>query len=264
VSDRLGCVSYAAPTVHETSGVRVAAVAAGGPEVARFAVACPAAGVSLPRARQPEKRFLTHQQIADLAEACGPEYQVMVLFLGYTGLRWGEMAALRVQRLDFLRRRALVAESVTPVRGVMTFGPTKGHERREVPLPRFLLDDLAQHVAGKAPDNLVYRFARRGSALSRLPTWRAQPSLRAAGHPTPHAARATPHRGLAGYRLGRGHQGRPTDARPQVRDYDARSIRPPVRRSAGRCGRRNGRRAQLSARWWVPIGTHGEVVKLRH
>jgi integrase len=29
-----------------------------------------AAGVSLPRVRQPEKRFLTHQQVADLAEAC--------------------------------------------------------------------------------------------------------------------------------------------------------------------------------------------------
>jgi hypothetical protein len=37
----------------------------------------------------------------------------------------------------------LVAESVTPVDGVFEFGPTKGHERREVPIPRFLIDDLA-------------------------------------------------------------------------------------------------------------------------
>jgi hypothetical protein len=44
-----------------------------------------------------------------------------------------------VGRVDFLRRRVLVSESVTPVKGVMTFGPTKGHERREVPLPRFLV-----------------------------------------------------------------------------------------------------------------------------
>jgi integrase len=47
------------------------------------------------------------------------------------------MAALRVQRIDFLRRRALIAESVTPVKGVMVFSPTKGHERREVPTSRF-------------------------------------------------------------------------------------------------------------------------------
>jgi integrase len=77
----------------------------------------PAAGVTLPRVQQPEKRFLTHEQVADLADACGPEYRLMVLFLAYTGVRWGEMAALRVHRLDFLRRRALVAESVTPGQG---------------------------------------------------------------------------------------------------------------------------------------------------
>jgi integrase len=76
----------------------------------------------------------------------GEEYRLIVLFLAYTGLRWGEMAALRVGRLDLLRRRVLVAESVTPVKGVMTFGPTKGHERREVPLPRFLIEELARHV----------------------------------------------------------------------------------------------------------------------
>jgi integrase len=55
---------------------------------------------------------------------------MMVLFLSYTGVRFGEMAALRVGRVDFLRRRALIAESVTPVKGVMTWGTTKGHERR--------------------------------------------------------------------------------------------------------------------------------------
>ncbi len=64
--------------------------------------------------------------------------------------------------MDFLRRRVLVAESVTPIKCVMTFGPTKGHERREVPLPRFLLEDLAQQVAGRAPDNLVFTGQRGG------------------------------------------------------------------------------------------------------
>jgi hypothetical protein len=49
-----------------------------------------------------------------------------------------------VSRVDFLRRRILVAESVTLVAGVMTFSPsTKTHERREVPLPRFLVDDFS-------------------------------------------------------------------------------------------------------------------------
>ena len=42
----------------------------------------------------------------------------------------------------------------------MTFGPTKGHERREVPLPRFLIEDLSRHVAGKASDDLVFTGTR--------------------------------------------------------------------------------------------------------
>ena len=138
----------------------------------------PAAGVSLPRVHQAEKRYLTHQQLAQLADECGETYRLVVLFLAYTGLRWGEMAALRVRRLDFLRRRALVAESVTPVRGMMTFGPTKGHERREVPLPRFLVDQLAQHVSGKAPDDLVFTGER--GAIMRTGTFRRGALIEAA------------------------------------------------------------------------------------
>lgn len=122
----------------------------------------PASGVSLPRPRATEKRYLTHAQVAELAELCGPEYRLVVQFLAYTGLRWGEMAALRVGRVHFLRRRIEVAESVSPVKGVMTFGSTKGHESREVPLPRFLALELSAQVAGKGPDELVFQGARGG------------------------------------------------------------------------------------------------------
>jgi integrase len=138
----------------------------------------PAAGVSLPRVREAEKRFLSHRQVHELADACGDDYRLVVLFLAYTGLRWGEMAALTVGRVDFLRRRALVAESVTPVEGVMTFGPTKGHERREVPIPRFLIDDLARHVEGKSPDDLA--FAGQRGAVMRSGTFRRGALIEAA------------------------------------------------------------------------------------
>jgi integrase len=130
--------------------------------VGRLAVN-PAADVSLPRVQAADKRFLNHRQVHELADACGKEYRLLVLFLAYTGLPWGEMAALRVGRVDFLRRRVLVSESVTPVKGVMTFGPTKGHERREVPLPRFLVGELAVHVAGRSPDELLFTGERRPS-----------------------------------------------------------------------------------------------------
>ncbi len=121
-----------------------------------------AAGVSLPRLHSPEKRYLTHNQVAALAERCGPEYRLVVLFLAYTGLRWGEMAALRVRRVDFLRRRVRVAEAVTPVKGVLTWGLPKSQEQREVPLPRFLVDDLASLTARKGPEELVFMGERGG------------------------------------------------------------------------------------------------------
>ena len=49
----------------------------------------PAAGVSLPRVQQAERRFLTHRQVHELAEECGEPYRLGVLFLAYTGLRLG-------------------------------------------------------------------------------------------------------------------------------------------------------------------------------
>lgn len=124
----------------------------------------PAELMALPRVQAAERRFLTHRQVEQLADAVGEEWRLVVRFLAYTGVRWGEMAALRVHRLDLLRRRALIAESVTPVRGVMTWGPTKGHERREVPIPAFLARDLEELIGGRSRDDLVF-VGPRGAAL---------------------------------------------------------------------------------------------------
>lgn len=123
-----------------------------------------AAGVNLPRVTSAEQRYLDHGQVQALADACGP-YRLVVLFLAYTGLRWGELAALRVGRLDLMRRRAEIAESVTLVRGKPVWGTPKTHERRSVPVPRFLIDDLAAHVAGKQPGDLVFTGTRGGGML---------------------------------------------------------------------------------------------------
>ncbi len=154
----------------------------------------PAAGVSLPRVVTVEKLFLTHEQVHELADRCGDDYRLMVLFLAYTGLRWGEMAALRVKRVDFMRKRATVAESVTPIKGVMTFGPTKGHERREVPIPRHLVDDLVALVAGKAPDDLVFVGGRgapmRSQTFQRAALTGAAKTMGIVGF-TPHMLRHT-------------------------------------------------------------------------
>ncbi len=94
-------------------------------------------------------------------------YRLVVLFLAYTGVRFGEMAALRVARLELRRNRAVIVESVTPVHGQgLVWGTTKTHQRREVPLPRFLATELVEHVRGKKPDDLVFAGIRNGQPFA--------------------------------------------------------------------------------------------------
>ncbi len=141
-----------------------------------------ATGVNLPRLVKPEHLYLSHDQVEDLARECGfpsnpsrhatqdtrsnETYRLVVLFLAYTGVRFGEMAALRVERLDLRRHRAEIVESVTPVQGKgLAWGTPKTHERREVPIPEFLSDELRVLVEGKAPDDLVFAGIRSGQPL---------------------------------------------------------------------------------------------------
>jgi integrase len=83
-----------------------------------------------------EHVYLTDQQIDDLADACGV-YRLAVLFLAYTGIRFGELAALRVGRLDLMRRRATIAESVTEVSGRgLVWGTPRAARCPAPPVPR--------------------------------------------------------------------------------------------------------------------------------
>src|SRR4051794_6823213 len=120
----------------------------------------PASGVDLPRLPKSERRYLTHQQLADLADGCGP-HRLMVLVAGYTGLRWGELTGLRISRVQPLRGRIDVVEAVTEVDGRMIFGTPKTHQHRSVVVPRFLREELAQQLAGKAADDLVFGSRNR-------------------------------------------------------------------------------------------------------
>ena len=100
------------------------------------------------------KRFLTHDQVQALAGPCAP-YDTLIRVLAYAGLRWGELVALTACRIDLARRRIEVVEAITDVHGRVVIGTTKTHQRRSVPIPRFLADELADHLAGKAPGDLV-------------------------------------------------------------------------------------------------------------
>lgn len=131
----------------------------------------PATGVDLPREVEERRKYLTAGQVAMLASSASElpadrprrstdesfeQYRLVILVLCYCGLRWSELAGLKVSRLDLMRRRIDVAEAVTEVNGRLEWGTPKSHEARSVPIPRYFVDDLARHIAGRAPTDLVF------------------------------------------------------------------------------------------------------------
>ncbi len=119
----------------------------------------PARNLKHAKIQRTERHFLTAPQVAALAEATGPEYRTLVLTAAYTGLRWGEVTGLRIQRLDLLRRTVTVTEAASEVRGhISRTEPKTAASRRSVVLPRFLCDELAAHLAAYPPgsDALVF------------------------------------------------------------------------------------------------------------
>jgi integrase len=110
----------------------------------------PAGGVRVRRSRRREMHFLSAAEVERLAGAIVPPYGLLVRFAAYTGLRAGELAALRVKRLDLLRGTVRVVESASEVDGRLVLGSTKTYAERTVRLPRFLREDLAVYLAGPA------------------------------------------------------------------------------------------------------------------
>ncbi|WP_037178382.1 tyrosine-type recombinase/integrase [Rhodococcus sp. UNC363MFTsu5.1] len=129
----------------------------------------PCLGVKAPRRQHKDRGYLTHAQVAQLALEVDIRPEV-IRFLALTGLRWGEMAALRVSDFDMLRRRVTISRAVAEVKGKLVWSTPKTHERRSVPFPRILVDELSALMRGKGRDALVFASAE-GEAL-RVSTYR--------------------------------------------------------------------------------------------
>jgi len=117
-----------------------------------------ARGVSLPRKVKKSKPYLSHAQVQKLADAS--TYPTLVLFLAYTGLRWGEATGLRVRHVDALRRRVSIEENAVMVGTVIHVGTPKTHETRSVPYPEFLALPIAKLCEDKGRDDLLFGDGR--------------------------------------------------------------------------------------------------------
>ena len=145
------------------------------------------------------------------------------------------------------------------------WGTPKSYEQRDVPIPRFLINDLAEHVRDKSRDDLVFTGVRSGTALRAA-------VFRRAGFDT--AASAIGIHGLHPHELrhtaaslaiasGANVKSRPADARAQVRDRHPRTVRPPIRRRPRHVADRLDVQAQTARGLLADyLRTAGELIKL--
>lgn len=171
-------------TVHKAAGLLTqsldAAVRSG------LLVQNPVRGLTLPQPPHVEPRFLDPTEVERLASAIAPPYRTFVLVGAYAGLRHGELAALRAERVDATASTIEVVATRTRLRdGTIGIGPPKSRAgRRTVPVPGFVMDELVRHIVdlGLGPDDLVWT-TRTGAPLTeanfRRRVWR--PATRTAG-----------------------------------------------------------------------------------
>jgi integrase len=121
--------------------------------------------VPLPRIERKEMRFLSPAEVWKLADAIDPEYRALILLGAFGGLRIGEMAGLRRGRVDLDAGTVQVIEVITEPKGQLYFGPPKTSARRRmVGLPRFVVDALAERMAGPgSPEELVFAGPQGGA-----------------------------------------------------------------------------------------------------
>ena len=126
--------------------------------------------VRVPRGRREEMVFLTPEQINVLAHEIAnpprprrhpqktyPQYGLLVRFAAFSGLRPGEIAALRVGRVNVLRATVDVTETVSETDDGLVYTDPKTYERRTVPIPRSLARELGELIAQRSdPSDFVF------------------------------------------------------------------------------------------------------------
>ncbi len=147
----------------------------------------PCVGIKLPRdtGHQP-MTTLTADELLTLSEAVDDRYRVLILTAGYTGLRAGELGALRLEHVDLEHRRIYVRESIGEVNGRQITGPTKSGVARTVSLPEFLARELGDHMAQyPSADGYVFTTSEGGPIRHRnFMARHYKPAVRQAGLPT--------------------------------------------------------------------------------
>lgn len=157
----------------------------------------PAERLKVPVGKREEMIFLDIDQVVALAHSIEnpprprshplrtyPQYGLLIRLASLTGLRAGELGALRVGRVGLAECRLEVAESAEEIHGALTYGAPKTYAVRSVPIPSALRDELAEHLARRVAnlDDFVFT-SPTGEALRHTNFYRRhyKPALARAG-----------------------------------------------------------------------------------
>ncbi len=143
--------------------------------------------VGRPKKIRSPHTYLTHKQVQALATAAG-DRRLVILMLAYTGIRWAELAGLRVGDVDLTRRRMTISVNAVEVDGEIHVGTPKSNRNRVVPIPGFLVAELTSTFAGRKVSSLAFPgpngdYMRRVRASSGSKSW-FKTAIKEAGVPS--------------------------------------------------------------------------------
>lgn len=116
----------------------------------RLVASSPVVRIQLPRHERARVVPLSVAQVRTLADAVPDRNRAMVLTQAGLGLRIGELLALRVEDVDFLRRIVRVENQIPPGSKERT-EPKTPRSKRSIPLPGMVAEALAKHIETYPP-----------------------------------------------------------------------------------------------------------------
>jgi integrase len=152
----------------------------------------PCAHTELPKRVKKKSRTLTPEEYEAILAALPAQHRLMVETAINTGLRWGELIALKPGHLDLNKRKLTVEETIVEVsiknsptgQRMLTKPYPKDDEPRTMGLPAELVDQLAAYIKERRlkPGDLLFA-TRDGTPISRntfrTRVWR--PAITASG-----------------------------------------------------------------------------------
>lgn len=141
--------------------------------------------VALPKVLRGEVRPPSLTEVRLLRDVAPERLRALVVLAAGSGLRSGELRGLTVDRVDFLRREVTVDHQLVYVPGAPPFfGPPRTPESvRVVPIPAFVVDALAGHLAAfpVAEDGLIFQADKGGPVLGSTMAGRWRQTVARAG-----------------------------------------------------------------------------------